>query len=82
MNQDRRKRIIKIIDELDTIQILLDELSDEEGEAFNGMIPARQEGEAGQSSQVAFDSLREATLKVEEAIEELSDIDGCTVPNG
>lgn len=71
MNNNRRKRIQDVIRKL---QILLEEILDEEQEAFENMPESLQESENGMISQDAQDNLDAAIEALEEAIDYLEEI--------
>ncbi|MGL4174181.1 MAG: hypothetical protein ACRCTR_08970 [Actinomycetota bacterium] len=73
MNKDRRRRIEEICGQLDTIREAIDELVDEEREAFDNMPESLQESERGQASEQAAGSLDSARDAVDEALGSLEE---------
>lgn len=60
MNNDRRKRINRIIDFLECVESDIQELLDEEQEAFDNLPETIQESERGDNMQDAINALQEA----------------------
>lgn len=71
MNNNRRERINKVHAKLDEILGLIDELREEEQEAYDNMPESMQYGERGEKMQEAIDALEEAYNDVEEACDNL-----------
>ena len=60
MNNNRRKRIQKVFDSIMDLRSQIEEIRDEEQEAFDNMPESFQEGEKGEMSQNAIDNLDSA----------------------
>jgi hypothetical protein len=72
MNADRRRRINEAMNTISEVISDLEDIRDDEDEAYNGMPENLQNSERGENSQDAIGAL-------EAAIESLSEIDGCYV---
>ena len=69
MNNDRRKAIQKVIDELEEMKVTIEDLRDEEQqEAFDNMPESLQDSERGQASQQAYDNLESSINYFEELV--------------
>lgn len=74
MNNERRKKIKKIISDLESTKLLLEDvLFDEEG-SFENMPEGLQYSEKGEVSQEAIDLMNEAVEGFEEVIDNLNSI--------
>lgn len=76
MNNARRKRICKIADALNELKSQIDELHDEEQEAFENIPESLQGTERYEIAENAVDMLESASLRVENAITFLEDAEG------
>lgn len=76
MNNARRKRICKIADALNELKSQIDELHDEEQEAFENIPESLQGTERYEIAGNAVDMLESASLRVENAITFLEDAEG------
>lgn len=74
MNQQRRKRLNKIMEQIDLLMDDLEEIQSEEQEAFDNMPEQFQEGERGEAMQEAIDNLDNAWSSLEEAKDTLEEI--------
>lgn len=74
MNKQRRMEIKNIIAELENIKTKLDNVFSEEQYAFDNMPENLQYSMRGEESQEAIDYMSEAISNIEEAIEQLEDI--------
>ena len=77
MNKDRRNKISKLIDELDSISQLLEELEDEEQECLDNMPENLQDSERCQAMNNAIDSIDSALEYLNESINSLNEILDC-----
>ena len=71
MNKERRKRIVDAIYKIET---LIQNILDDEQEAYDNMPPGIQESENGMISEEAQESLDSAIESLEEAISYLEEI--------
>lgn len=71
MNNARRTKIEKLNNRLSEIMDLINELAEEEQEAFDNLPEAFQEGERGEAMEEAIDCLESAASSVEEAMDYL-----------
>lgn len=74
MNAARRKRIAEAIEILETAKALLDEIRDEEQDAFDGMPESLQGGERGERMEEGIENLNEVIDGVESAIDTLGEV--------
>lgn len=74
MNKQRRTEIKNIIAELENIKTKLDNVFSEEQYAFDNMPENLQYSMRGEESQEAIDYMSEAVSNIEEAIDQLEDI--------
>ena len=74
MNKQRRMEIKNIIAELENIKTKLDNVFSEEQYAFDNMPENLQYSMRGEESQEAIDYMAEAVSNIEEAIDQLEDI--------
>lgn len=74
MNKDRRKRVGEAIAKLNEAAELIDEIMNEEQEAYDAMPEGFQNGDRGQQSQEAIDQLSSGKDSAEQAISELEAI--------
>lgn len=61
MNAARKKRIQDVIEKLDELKTVIEELHDEEQEAFDNLPESFQESERGEAMEAAADNLDSAT---------------------
>lgn len=73
MNAARRKVIAAAIDGLSAVRARLEEIRDEEQEAFDALPESFQDGEQGQAMQSAIEALEEAIETIENAESVASD---------
>ena len=71
MNNARRTKIEKLYNRLSEIMDLINELAEEEQEAFDNLPEAFKEGERGEAMEEAIDCLECAASYVEEAMDYL-----------
>lgn len=76
MNNARRKRICKIADALNELKDQIDELHEEEQEAFENIPESLQGTKRYEIAENAVDMLESASLRVENAITFLEDAEG------
>jgi hypothetical protein len=76
MNNARRKRICKIADALNELKSQIDELHEEEQEAFENIPESLQGTKRYEIAENAVDMLESASLRVENAITFLEDAEG------
>lgn len=66
MNQARRKKIDKLIEQFETLKEEVDALTEEESAAYENLSENLQESARGQSMQEAIDNLGNASSSIEE----------------
>lgn len=74
MNNDRRKKIKKIIIDMESIKLLLEDVLVDEESSFDNMPEGLQYSEKGEASQEAIDLMNEAVEGFEEVIDNLNSI--------
>lgn len=74
MNKQRRKKIEKLIDELDSIYRDLDEINDEEQSSFDNLPESFQEGEKCQRMEEIINTIDEVKQSIEDSIGQLQEI--------
>ena len=74
MNNDRRKKIKKIIIDMESIKALLEDVLVDEESSFDNMPEGLQYSEKGEASQEAIDLMNEAVGGFEEVIDNLNSI--------
>lgn len=74
MNNDRRKKIKKIIIDMESIKALLEDVLIDEESSFDNMPEGLQYSEKGEASQEAIDLMNEAVEGFEEVIDNLNSI--------
>lgn len=74
MNKVRRKRLAKAIDLINQAKGILEEVKDEEQEAYDNLPESFQYGERGEQMQEYLDSMDEAYENLEEVEYTLGDI--------
>lgn len=74
MNKDRRKRIDAVVETLSGVQIELEELAQEESEAFDNLPEGFQQSEKGEQIQINADALEEASNGIDTINTELQEI--------
>lgn len=67
MNAQRRRKIAKLIKELDVLHTAIEELSGEEQEAYDNMPESLQGGDKGSAAEDAIQYLDEAASAVDDA---------------
>lgn len=72
MNNDRRKSINELIEQLEGIQSQIEEIKDEEEAYYDVMPESFQNGEKGEKAQSAIDNLDDAMNSVTEALDSLT----------
>lgn len=75
MNKARRKQIAQLLEQLENLKADLDSILEEEQEAFDNLPESLQEGERGQASQTAIESLESAQSAFEEVVDALNYIE-------
>ncbi|BAO53084.1 hypothetical protein KPP23_057 [Pseudomonas phage KPP23] len=73
MNNARRKQLAEIVDQMQELRARLDELQNEEQEAFDNMPESLQQGEKGQQSETAAERIGHAGDSLDEAISALEE---------
>lgn len=76
MNNERRKSIRQLCEQLDDLKEQVDALREEEEDAFENMPWSLQESERGEVSQAATSALDSAIDSLEEAIGQLKEATG------
>lgn len=74
MNKDRRKQVYDVIAALNKIETLIQNILDEEQEAFDNMPEGLQLSDNGMISEEAQENLEAAIDSLEEAISHLEEI--------
>lgn len=74
MNNERRKQLKSWVEKAKVLKFQLEQIESEEEEAFDNMPEGLQSSYRGMCSEDAIDSMEEASEKLDEAIELLSDI--------
>ena len=74
MNNERRKKIRKLIDEIERIKSEIDFVLDDEQYSFDNMPENLQCSERGNNSEDAIDCLSDAIDSIKEAIDTLNSI--------
>jgi hypothetical protein len=72
MNNNRRKAINRLIEQLEEIQSSIEDIKDEEEEYYNSMPESLQDGEKGDRAQSAIDNLDDATNSIGEVLDSLA----------
>ncbi|HDS5593088.1 TPA: hypothetical protein QHU17_004538 [Enterobacter hormaechei subsp. xiangfangensis] len=73
MNNERRKRLAALSQQLDELNSDVQSVLDEEEKAFNNLPEGLQSGESGDAMQAAVDSLDAAVSALEEAGDQLTE---------
>jgi hypothetical protein len=76
MNNDRRKRIGELSQELEILQDKLDDLKNEECDAYDNMPEELQQSERGQDSENAANELESAYASIDNALDSLRGLEG------
>lgn len=71
MNNTRRSQITDIMENLSSLQTSIEELLEEEQEAFDNLPDGIQDSERGEAIQAAIDNLEEAVSNCEELLNNL-----------
>ena len=71
MNNTRRSQITDIMEKLSALQTSIEELLEEEQEAFDNLPEGIQDSERGEAIQTAIDNLEEAVSNCEELLNNL-----------
>ena len=71
MNNTRRSQITDIMEKLSSLQTSIEELLEEEQEAFDNLPEGIQDSERGEAIQAAIDNLEEAFGNCEELLNNL-----------
>ena len=74
MNKNRRKAIERITDKLMEIQTDVEEIRDEEQEAYDNLPESIQDGERGEEMEGYIELIEDALNSIEEAIDYLNEI--------
>lgn len=72
MNATRRKRIQEAIEQLDELKTIIEELHDEEQEAYDNLPESFQESERGEAMEAAAGNLDSAMSSMEEVLDSLN----------
>ena len=75
MNNSRRKQIAKAITQLEDVQQSIEEIKDEEQDAFDNMLESLQDAERGETMMNWVDLLEDALSNIEEAHDNLENIE-------
>lgn len=71
MNNTRRSQITDVMENLSSLQTSIEELLEEEQEAFDNLPDGIQDSERGEAIQAAIDKLEEAVSNCEELLNNL-----------
>lgn len=71
MNKERRKRIAKVIGDINTVRSMLEDIKNEEEFSFDNMPENLQGSMRGEESQEAIDYMDEALEALEEVVSQL-----------
>ena len=74
MNRERRNRISDIMERLDAIQTELEEIRDEEQEAFDNMPESIQGSERGENMETGIDTMSECIDNLLTVVEQLEGV--------
>lgn len=74
MNQARRKRLNTIISQLEDLQTQIEEVTEEEREAFDNMPESIQGSEKGEQMEEFIQSLEDASADVDSVIEKIQEV--------
>lgn len=74
MNKDRRKEIVKIIQQLEDIRVEIENLETEEQDYYDNIPENLQMSERAENSQDALYNLSEAQSQLDDVIESLNSI--------
>lgn len=75
MNNERRKRIASALEQIEEVKSEIEQLAEEEREAYENMPGSLQESERGNAMEEAADNLDNAASSLEEAIDYLNSIE-------
>lgn len=76
MNKARRKRIGKVHEELDAIRERIQDLLDEEQDAYDALPESLQQGDKGDGMQTAIDGLQTAVDAIDDCKNGLDEAEG------
>lgn len=76
MNAERRKQLTKIVEQLELLRDDVSQIKDEEQDAFDNMPESLQQGERGQASEQAIDSLDSAYTDIDSAVDSINNAIG------
>lgn len=76
MNNERRKRIDEVKTQLEACLEAVNELRDEEQEAFDGLPESFQQADRGQAMETAISALETAAGNIENAMSDLEEAVG------
>jgi methyl-accepting chemotaxis protein len=68
MNNERRKKIQNVVDQLQQLSSTVEDIKDTEQEAFDAMPESLQGGTKGEQSQEAIDAMADAESELDSAI--------------
>ena len=75
MNNSRRKQLTKAITQLEDVQQSIEEIKDEEQDAFDNMLESLQDAERGETMMYWVELLEDALSNIEEAHDNLENIE-------
>ena len=73
MNKQRRKQLADMVEQLELLKSELEEVTEQEEEAFENMPESIQESDRGQRMQEVIEILDNAMLSIEEAIDGITE---------
>ena len=74
MNKERRKRLEKVISQLEDLQVEVASIQEEEQEAFDNMTEGLQNSERGQGIQENADNLESVDIDFENLLDALREV--------
>jgi hypothetical protein len=74
MNNERRKRIKEITDQLENASLEIEQIKNDEQEYLDNMPESFQQGEKGSAAEETIQELESAESSIEEALSSLSNI--------
>lgn len=75
MNKERRKRILAVLQELESIKVEIESIIDEEQCAFDNLPESIQESDRGMIMENSIESLESANESIEAAVDSLEEIE-------
>lgn len=76
MNRERRKKIDRVISQLNDAMDAVEDIKSEEEDCYECLPEGIQDSERGEAMSEAIDCLEQAIANIEEAVEQLEDAKG------